>query len=405
MRFRYRAVSPTGEISEGEMIADTQRDVVGRLQAIGLIPLEAREGAAASLGSLLTRDFLQPNKRPPRRTLAAHIRQLGTLLRAGLPLDRALAILAEVAEKKSEAEVPRRLLNKIRGGSTLADAMAGEPMFPPFCISMVRAGELSGSLDQVLERLGDFLEKSEAARNKVKSALFYPAIVLAACSVSLVVLFAFVVPRFRPFFEDQSVTLPFTTRALLGIGTFVEVYWWLPVLVAALATLTGMVLIRDPRQRLRWDALKLRLPLIGEMLRKVEIAQFGRILGTLLKNGVPLPNALKISGETFRNQVLAGAIAGVTAGVKEGKGLTEPLARTRVFPPLALRLVRVGEEAARLDDMLLELATIYEWETAQGVERMLAMLGPALTIGMGLIVALVIGSIMMAILSVYQLAV
>ena len=405
MRFRYRAVSPTGEITEGEMIADTQRDVVGRLQAIGLIPLEAREGAAASLGSLLTRDLLQPNKRPPRRTLTAHIRQLGTLLRAGLPLDRALAILAEVAEKKAEAEVPRRLLNKIRGGAALADAMASEPMFPPFCVSMVRAGELSGSLDQVLERLGDFLEKSEAARNKVKSALFYPAIVLAACSVSLVVLFAFVVPRFRPFFEDQTVTLPFITRALLAVGGFVEVFWWLPVLAAALATLIGIVLVRDPRHRLRWDALKLRLPLIGDMLRKVEIAQFGRILGTLLKNGVPLPNALKISGETFRNQVLARAIAGVTAGVKEGKGLTEPLARTQVFPPLALRLVRVGEEAARLDDMLLELATIYEWETAQGVERMLAMLGPALTIGMGLIVALVIGSIMMAILSVYQLAV
>jgi general secretion pathway protein F len=405
VRFRYRAVSPTGEITEGEMIADTQRDVVGRLQAIGLIPLEAREGAAASLGSLLTRDLLQPDKRPPRRTLTAHIRQLGTLLRAGLPLDRALAILAEVAEKKTEAEVPRRLLNKIRGGSTLADAMAGEPMFPPFCVSMVRAGEVSGSLDQVLERLGDFLEKSEAARNKVKSALFYPAIVLGACLVSLAVLFAFVVPRFRPFFEDQNVTLPLITRALLGIGSFVEVYWWVPVVVAALATLIGLVLIRDPRHRMHWDALKLRLPLFGEMLRKAEIAQFGRILGTLLKNGVPLPNALKISGETFRNQVLARAIAGVTAGVKEGKGLTEPLARTQVFPPLALRLVRVGEEAARLDDMLLELATIYEWETAQGVERTLALLGPALTIGMGLIVALVIGSIMMAILSVYQLAV
>lgn len=405
MRFHYRAVSPTGEISEGTMVADTQRDVVGRLQAIGLIPLEAREGAGASLGSLLTRDLLQPTNRPPRRTLVAHIRQLGTLLRAGLPLDRALAILSEVSERKAEAEVPRRLLNKIRGGSSLADAMAGEPMFPAFCVGMVRAGEMSGSLDQVLERLGDFLEKSEAARNKVKSALFYPAIVLGACTMSLVVLFAFVVPRFRPFFEDQQVVLPLTTRALLAIGSLVEVYWWLPPAIAIAAAVAGIFLIRDPRQRQRWDALKLRFPLVGEILRKAEIAQFGRILGTLLKNGVPLPNALKISGETFRNRVLADAIAGVTAGVKEGKGLSEPLARAQVFPPLALRLVRVGEEAARLDDMLLELATIYEWETTQSVERILAMLGPALTIGMGLIVALVIGSIMMAILSVYQLAV
>ena len=223
--------------------------------------------------------------------------------------------------------------------------------------------------------------------------------------MSLVVLFAFVVPRFRPFFEDQQVVLPLTTRALLALGSFVEAYWWLPLAIAIAAIVAGIFLIRDPRQRQRWDALKLRLPLAGDILRKAEIAQFGRILGTLLKNGVPLPNALKISGETFRNQVLADAIAGVAAGVREGKGLSEPLARARVFPPLALRLVRVGEEAARLDDMLLELATIYEWETTQSVERILTMLGPALTIGMGLIVALVIGSIMMAILSVYQLAV
>lgn len=401
MQFHYRAISPAGEISEGDMAAETQREVVSRLQAIGLIPLEARAGSG---GSIFTRELFQA-KRAPRRALSGLIRQLGTLTRAGLPLDRALAILSDVAERKAEAEAPRRLLNKIRGGSSLADAMAGDAMFPAFCVSMVRAGEISGALDQVLERLAEFLEKADAARAKVMSALFYPAIVLAACMGSLVILFAFVVPRFKPFFEDQNVVLPFTTRALLGLGDAVEAYWWLPVALALIAALAGLALMRDPENRKRFDALKLRLPLFGELMRKVEIAQFGRILGTLLKNGVPLPNALKISGETFRNRVLAGAIAGVTAGVQEGKGLAEPLARAQVFPPLALRLVRVGEEAARLDDMLLELATIYEWEAQNGVERILAMLGPALTIGMGLIVALVIGSIMMAILSVYQLAV
>ncbi len=233
----------------------------------------------------------------------------------------------------------------------------------------------------------------------------YPVIVVAASAVSLAILFGFVVPRFRPFFADAQAPLPLVTRALLEIGDLVQSYWWLPPLVLVGPLAYVISLIRDPKRRRRWDAVILRLPIIGGLTTKVAVAHFSRILGTLLKNGVPLPNGLKIAGETLSNRVLVEAIANVTARVKEGKGLAEPLAQVGVFPELALRLIRVGEEAARLDDMLIEIASVYDWETANSVERMLSLLGPALTIGLGLVVAVVIGSIMMTVLSVYQLAI
>jgi general secretion pathway protein F len=402
-RYKYRAVSPAGQVSEGDMMAANAGEVIERIQSLGHIPLETKEAGASRFQALLTADLFQSG-RASSKSLAPLIRQLGILLRAGLPLDRALEILHEVTARRAEADVPRRLLNRVRGGSALADAMADEPLFPEFCVSMVRAGELSGALEVVLDKLADFLAKSEASKAKIKSALFYPVIVLGACVLSLVVLFAFVVPRFRPFFEDTHVDLPFMTQALLVVGDLFEQFWWVPIGVFAIVGLVLAHVIRDPKLRHYWDGFMIKLPLIGSIVHKVEIAHFCRVLGTLLKNGVPLPNGLKIASETIRNRVLRAAIFGVTASVKEGKGLAEPLMQTGMFPPLALRLVRVGEEAARLDDMLLEVATIYDWETEQSVERMLAMLGPALTIGLGLLVALVIGSIMMAVLSVYQLA-
>ena len=403
-RYRYKAVSPAGQIGEGDIMAASQPEAIARIQALGHIPIRAEEAAESWLRELLTREITVSNGNS-ERTLSAFIRQLGILLRAGLPLDHTLEVLGDVAGRKADREMPRRLLNRVRGGAALADAMAEESLFPKFCVSMVRAGELSGSLDSVLDRLAGFLEKSQASRAKVKSALLYPSIVLAACAASLAVLFAFVVPRFRPFFEDAQVELPFATQALLAVSDGFERYWWLPLVAMATVALYVFSLLRDPRRRAGWDVLVLRLPLVGPMIRKSEIAHFARILGTLLKNGVPLPNGLKIAAETIRNQALAPAIAVVARNVTEGKGLAEPLAQSGIMPPLALRLLRVGEEAAKLDDMLLEVATIFDWEAEQTMQRMLTLLGPALTIGLGLLVAFVIGSLMMAILSVYQLAV
>lgn len=403
IRFRYRAVKADGQMGEGEIAAASHAEAIAAIQALGLIPVSAAPADASWLRGLLTRE-IRFSRAETGKQLTGFIRQLGVLLQAGLPLDHALEVLGEAIGRKGGSEVPRRLLDRVRGGSALADAMAEETLFPKFCTSMVRAGEMSGSLETVLSRLGDFLERSQVTKAKIKSAMMYPIIVLLACLVSLVVLFSFVVPRFRPFFEDARVELPFATQALLIVADGFERYWWMPLLLAATIALYIANMIRNPQRRPQWDRFLLRLPAIGAMMHKAEIAHFSRILGTLLKNGVALPSGLAIASETIRNQAIAPAILEVARDVAEGKGLADPLARTGLIPPLALRLLRVGEEAARLDDMLLEVAAIFDWETETGMNRLLTVLGPALTVGLGLLVALVIGSLMMAILSVYQLA-
>jgi general secretion pathway protein F len=402
-QFRYRAVLADGQMSEGEISAGSHAEAIAAIQALGLIAVSAVPAEASWLRSLMMRE-IRLSRADTVKQLTGFIRQLGVLLQAGLPLDHALEVLGEAAGRKGGADVSRRLLDRVRGGSALADAMVEEALFPKFCTSMIRAGEMSGSLESVLSRLGDFLERSQATRAKIKSALMYPIIVLVACLVSLVVLFSFVVPRFRPFFEDARVELPFATQALLVVADVFEQYWWVPLLLTATTALYIVSMIKNPQRRPQWDRFTLRLPVIGGMLHKAEIAHFSRILGTLLKNGVALPNGLAIAADTIRNQFIAPAIIEVARNVTEGKGLAEPLARTGLIPPLALRLLCVGEEAARLDDMLLEVAAIFDWETETSMNRLLTAIGPALTVGLGLLVALVIGSLMMAILSVYQLA-
>lgn len=402
-RFHYRAILANGQMSDGEIAADSHAEAIAGIQALGLIAVSAEPADSSWLRSLMTRE-IGLSRADAGKQLTGFIRQLGVLLQAGLPLDHALEVFGEAAGRKGGADVSRRLLDRVRGGTALADAMAEETLFPKFCTSMVRAGEMSGSLETVLARLGDFLERSQATKAKVKSALMYPIIVLIACLVSLVVLFSFVVPRFRPFFEDARVELPFATQTLLLVADAFENYWWAPILLCATVALYIGGMITNPQRRPQWDRFMLRLPAVGAMLHKAEIAHFSRILGTLLKNGVALPNGLAIAADTIRNQAIAPAIVEVARNVTEGKGLAEPLAQTGLIPPLALRLLRVGEEAARLDDMLLEVATIFDWETETSMNRLLTAIGPALTVGLGLLVALVIGSLMMAILSVYQLA-
>ncbi|HEY1723155.1 MAG TPA: type II secretion system F family protein [Magnetospirillaceae bacterium] len=386
------------------MDAASREEVIARLQAAGAIPIRATEAGYHRLSQFLTADIAFRRK-PSTAVVAGFIAQLSALLRAGLPLDRVLEILHEVAGRDDEAKLAARLLNEIQRGRSLGDAMTGESMFSRLCVSMVRAGEASGTLDAALARLAGFLAHAEEMKAKLRSALLYPIIVLIACGISLAVLFAFVIPRFRPFFAAAKTHLPPMTRILLNVSEVVE-HHWLHGLIAIVAMLvTGLALLRDKSRRRRWDAWVLRLPLFGELIRKTEIGQWSDVLGTLLKNGVPLEGALTIAGETMRNSALITAAVSVARAVVEGAGLSEPLRRAGVFPPLVLRLVRVGEEAARLDDMLLELGAIYARETDRQRERLVTLIGPALTIGMGLIVAVVMGSIVTAILGVYRLAI
>ena len=402
--FRYVAVDPSSQTIEGRMEALNKSAVVERLHAAGHVPIRVDEIGLLNLQNMDVGELFA-SRRVSRRSLALITGQLATLLHAGLALDESLDILADLVERPREKQALRTLREKISGGVTLADAMATQPkVFPGFYVSMVRAGEAGASLEAVLARLAEFLERSEASKEHVKSALMYPLIVAVTCCVSIAVLMMFVVPRFRPLFEQAGAALPASARLLLAFSDAVNSFWWVGVLLPLLAALFLVWQFKSRTTRARWERLFLKLPLMGDLIAKVEVVRFSRTLGTLMKNGVSLLAALAITRETIGNQVFVGAVNHVLEQVKTGKGLAAPLAQTKVFPPLAIHLIRVGEESGRQEEMLFKIADIFETETRRSIDRMLALLGPALTVVLGLVVAGVIGSILTAILSVYDLA-
>jgi general secretion pathway protein F len=402
--YRYEAVAGSGELLSGEMEAADQSSVVARLQALGHVPIRADEAGRARLSGFLTRPLFQWRRRTTG-DLVLITRQLGILLHAGLPLDHTLEIAQGMVEGGAAQAALRGLLDSVRGGASLADAMVAQSgLFPPFYVGMVRAGEAGGSLETTLEHLSEFLERAQAAREQVTSALIYPAIVLATGSVSIAVLFGFVIPRFAPIFEQAGTNLPMMTQLVLDASVAVRDYWWIVPILAVAAVLLWRRAIGTTEGRRRYDRRILAVPVFGELLTKIEIARFSRVLGTLLRNGVALLGALSITRDTLTNTALRDVVSAVSDRVKEGKGVAEPLTQSHLVPALVVQLIRAGEESARLDEMLFKLAEIYDREVRRSIDRMLALLVPAVTIGLGLVVAVVMGSIMSAIFSVYDLA-
>ncbi len=327
------------------------------------------------------------------------------MLGAGLPLDRALEILVGLADKENVAKLLVRVLDGVRGGVTLADAMADQDgTFPDFYVSMVRAGEAGGTLDVVLARLAGFLEKSQALTDSVRSALIYPVILLVMAGLSIIVLLTLVIPEFKPLFDDAGEALPLATRVLVAVGEVFERWFWLMALVAIALVLFVRRRLANAAFRRRWDGMMLRLPLFGDLTRKIEVARFARTLGTLLGNGVALLGALTIVKDTLGNTVIGAAVEGVADRLKEGKGLAEPMAASGAFPALAVQLVRVGEETGALETMLTKVADIFDGEVGRTTQRLLSLLVPLLTIGLGLLIAAIIGSVLVAFLSVNELA-
>ncbi len=402
-QFRYKAISATGETLEGEMEAPDQAAVVQRLQSAGHLPISTDSAAAAGAGSVLSRDLFA-RRRANRRDVQMLTRELATLVHAGLPLGRSFEILIDLNDEPVVSALLEAILESISGGASLADAMAEQSgIFPRYYLSMIQAGEAGGTLDVVLARLSDFMERSQAMRESVRSALIYPVILVAMSLIAVVILLSVVVPRFRPLFEDAGQALPISTQIVVGLGDAFAHYWWL---ILGLVVVAGVALrwqLARPAFRLGWDRMLLALPLLGDVIVRAEVARFARTLGTLIGNGVGLLGALSLATNTVGNSSLASNLEEVSDAVRQGRPLAEPLRRSGQFPPLATHLISVGEETGRLEDMLLKAAEIYDQEVSRAIERMLALLVPVLTIVLGLVIAGIIGSILAAILSVYQL--
>jgi len=416
--FYYKAVDRDGNVLEGERESLSKAEMITWLQGADNIPIRVEERNSQPPRAIKTRtvvpkkrDWLsglmrlsQTSSQLPSAMIAVLTRELYTLVHAGLPLDRALQMLIDLNESGVLKELAQQLQNSIREGASLSEALAASGSFSRFYISMIRAGEEAGVLEAVLGRLVDFMERSRKLRESVKSALIYPAILLVVAALSVILLLTFVVPQFSQLFEDAGQALPLATQIVIAMGNGLTQYWWLIFLLLAVVSLFIQGQLANQQSRLRWDRWFLVWPLVGDLVIKIETARLTRTLGTLLTNGVPMLRALSIAQGTLNNQLLVNKLQNVSTGMQEGKNLADPLLKSGHFPVLAIQLIRVGEETGSLEKMLLQIADIYDDEVQSTVQRLLALLEPALILSLGLIIAAIILSILMAILSINQLA-
>ncbi len=403
--YRFRAITPAGQILQGEMEASTQRTVIEKIRDEGNFPITAEPAEPRSRA----RQWLE--RELSRRAVAAKdialfTREFATLVEAGVSLDRVLGILVGLAQKPALREVLTDVHQRVEGGASIADALEAHPQaFPPFYVNMIRAGESSGQLGAVLDRLAEYLERSRELSAALRSALIYPAVLIGMAGLSLVIVLTVVLPEFEPIFEEAGRDLPLATQIVRAMGDAVRDYWW----VAAVAALLLYAVIRrdlgTPDGRQRWHGILLKTPIFGLLRRKLAFARFSRMLGTLLANGVSILPAMTLAREVMGNEVLSRALGKVAEAVREGGGLARPLAEARAFPQLAVDLVSVGEESGHLEDMLMKAADIYDSEVKRAIERAVSLLVPLLTIGLGALIAAIIGSVLVAILGVNELAI
>ena len=402
--FSYRAADRRGQTIDGVMEAADVGAVVERLQRDAYFPIavEAQDPRRRVFGLAWPETG---RGRVAGRDLVAFTQQLATLVEAGLPLDRALAIQAELAPTARLRAITADVLRGVRGGSSLADAL-GRHHPRPFSrlyINMVRAGEKGGVLETTLRRLAGFLEESQEFRDALVSALIYPALLTGVGAAAVVFLMAFVIPRFAVIFADLGATIPLPTLLLLEASAAIHRYWWLLALLSVGGVLAGRMVLATPRGRLGADRLLLRLPLAGEVIVKSDVARFTRILGTLLRSGVAMIPALTVVRDMLGNQVLARAVEGLGDGVRRGAGLAQPMGEARAFPPLAVHMVRVGEETGRLEETLLQVAVSLETDTRKLVKRLIALAEPCIILVMGVVVGFIVVAMLLAILSVTDL--
>ena len=394
--FQYKALNSRGETLDGQMEAASEAEVVLRLQEQGHLPVEARPAGEGG-GGRSWRTLFKPRPFSGQR-LVQFTQQLATLLNACQPLDRALTILLDLPEDEAARRTIGDIREAVRGGSPLSQALERQHgTFSRLYVNMVRAGEAGGTLQETLQRLAEYMERSRELRGKVINALIYPAILVVMVGLSLLFLLGYVVPQFAGMYESLDAELPFFTRVVLGVGELVRDWWLLLLAVPLLALLWFDRRLRNPEFRARFDEWILGTKVAGTLVARLETARLARTLGTLLRNGVPLLAALGISRNVLGNRALAADVDAAAEQVKGGSGLSPALGRGERFPRLALQMIQVGEESGALDQMLLKTADTFEQQTAQALDRMLAALVPAVTLLLAAIVMVVILAVLVPI--------
>ncbi|HKS96690.1 MAG TPA: type II secretion system F family protein [Terriglobia bacterium] len=397
--FSYKAIKGSGQLVEGVLVAETEPALVAELRQMGCLPIQV----SVKQDSGVSRLAFFGGRRLSSEDRLGFARQLATLVRAGIPLDRSLTLSRDLAEKRALREVIGQALKELRGGKSLANSLAAcGNFFPPLYVAMVRAGEASGTLPAVLDRLVEFEEFGAELRSYLLSALIYPALLITVGGAAIALLLGWVVPRFAQVFEEAGRELPLPTLILMHVSDAFRRYG----LIAALLLVVGLWgwsrWVRTDSGRLRWDGWRLRIPLLGAVWLKLEMARFAKTLGTLLNQAVPIIAALRLTRDVLGNRVIAGAVEPVMQGIKRGQGFAAPLAESGLFPPLAVQLATLGEQTGKLDAMLFQIAEIYDREVRTATKRLVALVEPAVILVMGLIVGGIVVSTLLAIVSMNE---
>ena len=374
--FTYTARTLGGELKTATMDATSRDDVVAQLKRQRLIIVKVdQEKAKKKPGRIKTRDIV------------IFTRQFSTMINAGLPLVQALDILSKQSENKGLQEVTRQVVYDVESGNTVADALRKHPKaFTDLYVNMVAAGEAGGILDTILMRLATFLEKNDALVGKVKSAMIYPAVIMSVAGIAIVVLLIFVIPVFENMFASVSMALPLPTRVVIAMSGFLTSYWW-AMLVGGFALVTGLrKYYKTTDGQLNIDTLMLKIPILGDLLRKSAVSRFTRTLGTLISSGVSILDGLEITAKTAGNRVIHDAIMESRASIAGGDTISAPLQKSAVFPPMVISMIAVGEQTGGLDEMLTKIADFYDTEVDTAVSGLLSLMEPVMIVFLGVVV-------------------
>jgi len=400
--FEYKVKDRSGKLVQGSLEAENAQLVVSKLRSMGYIPIEIQQKGGANLG----RELKIPgfSDRVKLKDVAIFSRQFATMINSGLSLLRALYILAEQTESKPLADIVNQVRMDVEKGSSLSQAMTKHPKaFGRLYVSMVRAGEVGGALDSVLMRLADTIEKQVELRRKVKSAMTYPLVVAVLVLTIVTAMLLFVIPMFQSIYSQLGGTLPAPTQLLINISNVCRKFWYLIFAVEGGGAFAFRRWINSEEGRKQWDAVKLKLPIFGKLVRKTALARFSRTLSALVRSGVPILESLDIVAETAGNYVVAKAVRETQAAVKRGDPLSKKLEEHPVFPPMVVQMMAVGEETGALDEMLDKIADFYDQEVEATVDALTSLIEPLLIVVMGVCVGGMIISLYLPMFNIIKL--
>lgn len=404
--FEYIALDAKGAETTGTLKANDEADAINQLRKSGLYPTQVAPAGRGGVSSTAKRKAKKSSKskasarsakggKVKGKVLMIFTRQLATLVDAGLPLLRGLTVLAKQEKNRNMAGAINHLADAVAGGSTFSEGLGQHPkIFDKLYVNMVKAGELGGVLELVLNRLAEYQEKAEKLKNKIVAAMVYPIVVIVIALGILVFLMMVIVPKFEQIFAEMlnGAQLPALTRYVVGFSRWMQAYWWVVLSIFAVCYIVWKIISSSKGGRRMLDRLALRIPLFGPIQLKSSISRFTRTLGTLVTSGVPILQALNITRDTAGNVIVANAIENVHAAVREGDSVVAPLEASKIFPPMVISMVDVGEETGQLPDMLLKVADVYDDEVDNAVDGMTSLIEPIMIV----VLALIVGTIVIA---------